>query len=407
VPRVTASCLIATSQTWPSTAVLPALLDRCGATVTALSPGPLGLSGYVTERIACSRSPRVAAAQLRGVLAERAFDWVVVADEMLLQALLEDRDFTRPAPWLPVDQSDAEAVRLVLSKHAFVERAPELDIRIPESRLVRTTFEAMLAAERIGYPIVLKGDHGFGGSEVRVCGDVGALVRASQELFAGNSHLAVQQRIDGARISACVLYDRGAVLSCKAYRAECCHPDAHSASTVHEFFEDDAIPAIAAALGKATGFHGMAGIDFISDGDGTLYALEMNPRPTIGFAGTAANRAFFAPAVRRLLHGDGATIAVPAGRSKETQSYFPGYLIYFASNRAERDSVAWRRFFASLREARPVDGALAAWELARFMYDEFKRRMPALHASAERARGLQATPLRAVRNADGVGVPIR
>jgi hypothetical protein len=381
------------------------LLDGCGAAVTALSPGPLGLSGYVSERIACSRSPRVAAAQLRGVLAERTFDWVVVADEMLLQALLEDRDFARPAPWLPVDQSDANAVRLVLSKHAFVERAPELGIRIPESRLAATTFEAMLAAERIGYPVVLKGDHGFGGSEVRVCEDAGSLVAGSHELFASNSRLVVQQRIDGARTSACVLYDRGTVLACKAYRAECCHPDAHSASTVHEFFEHDAIPAIAAALGKATGFHGMAGIDFLGDGDGTLYALELNPRPTIGFAGTAANRAFFAPAVRRLLHGDAATAAAPASapgeRAKQTQSYFPGYIIYFASNRTDRGPVAWRRFFASLREARIVDGALAAWELARFMYDDFKRRMPGLHATAERARGLQRTPLHAVRNVDG------
>ncbi len=394
-----ARCLIATSQTWPSTAVLPALLDRAGASVVSLSPGPLGLSGYVAERLRCSRDPQLAAAQLRALVAERHFDWTIVADEMLLRALLEGGDAGRSAAWLPVDPADDAAVRLLLSKHAFVERAAELGIPIPESRIAATVIEAMEYARIIGYPVVLKGDRGFGGSEVRECYDARALAIACRELFATNARLVVQRCIVGLRASACVLYDRGTVAAYTSYRAECCYPDSHSASTVHERFEHDSIAPVARALGRATGFHGMAGIDFMSDGD-ALYALEINPRPTIGFAGTEANRAFFAPAVRRLLRGESAGEAIAYDGPATTQSYFPGYLIYFANNLTRRDPRAWRRLFACLREARLLDGGLATWEVSRFAYDEIGKRLPGLHAAAQRARGLGQTPMRALPNPD-------
>lgn len=385
-----ARCLIATTLTWSSTTVIPALLVQSGAAVTSFSPGPLGLSGDVSERLICSREPVLAAHQLRDLLRRRRFDWVIVADEMLLLALIEGVDPAAPPDWLPIDPTDRDAVGLALSKHTFAERAAEIDIRVPEFGFATSMADALRRAREFGFPVVLKGDRGFAGSEVRVCRDTGSLARAIDELIARSGRVLVQRHIVGSPASACVLYDRGAVVAYKAYRAECSYPDVHAASTVHTFFEHPDIEATARALGRATEFHGMAGIDFITDGD-RLFALEINPRPTIGFAGTVANRAFFSPSIRRFLACEPALGTIAYDGREAMQTYFPGYLCYFLKNLAKRDALAFDRLAASLREARSRDAILAAWGISRFAYDEIANRLPGVRTAVARARGSTGT----------------
>jgi hypothetical protein len=380
------TALIATCQTWLSTTTLPALLADAGVKTKALSPWPLSLSRHVGEHIKAPRNPRRAAALLRDTLARRHFDWVIVADEELLRALTEGGELASLASWFPVDPRNAGALRLLLSKHEFAKRAPKLEIPIPESRFAFSVDEAVACAEAFGYPVVLKGAHGFAGLDVHVIDGEGALRHRAAELLVRHEQVLVQRFINGVQASASVLYDRGTVVGYSAYLAQCCHPTANSPSTVHERFRHPAIEPIIRTIGAATRFHGFAGIDFMYDSSsGELYALEVNPRPTIGFSGTAGSRAFFAPLVDKLLRGTAQPTVAYAGR-RPVDVYFPAYLFYFLTRADKRDFGSYRRALACLAEFRPADFKLAAWQIARFVYDEIGKRVPALRARLDLQR---------------------
>jgi glutathione synthase/RimK-type ligase-like ATP-grasp enzyme len=367
------TCLLATCQTWVSTAALPPLLRAAGARVTGLSPWPLRLCSAVAENIAGPRDPREAAATLRRLLAERHFDHVVVADDALLRALIEfgDRDALRG--WFPVDPADDDALAFVLSKHAFTEGATRIGVPVPEFAFARSVDEALDAARSLDFPVVVKGPYGFGGLEVTVAHDAAAVRAASLDVLERYGRALVQRRIDGPNAGACVVYDRGVPLGFKAYLADCAYPTANSASTVHELFEHPALEPIVRAIGAATGFHGLLGIDFVIDRTtGTPFAVEVNPRPTLGFAGATANLRFFAPLLARFLGGSAERLptAVYAGPA-QLQAYFPGYLFYALRARRFGERATYRRLLACLGEIRAAELPLAAWQTLRIVRDRF------------------------------------
>lgn len=366
------SCLIATCKTWPATTVQPALLSAAGARVSALSPGPLLWSSHVAERIKGPRDPISAAVQLRALLDERTFDWVIVADDDLLRAVLEVTDRNKLSRWFPFNPLDDVALGVLTSKYGFALHAPAAGIPVPESFVVDSVAAAASQAEIFGYPVVLKGRQGFSGSDVNVVADKAALLRASAQHIERYGRVLVQRHVVGINVSASILYHRGTLSGYKAYRAECCYPNDTSASTVHEFFDHPSLDAIVRAVGTLTGFHGMLGIDFVyEEKTGTLYAIEINPRPTIGFAGARANVAYFSPLVTKFFEDESGPGIAYAGADR-LQSYFPNYLMYYVSRADKHDPQTTRRLKASFGEYRADEWRLAAWQLLRFARDCFR-----------------------------------
>jgi hypothetical protein len=344
--------------------------------VSAFSPGPfLRLSSHVSGRFAAPRDPVKAALRLRALLSKRYFDWVIVADDDLLHALLENGSRNELVPWLPFDPLDEATVALLTSKHAFAAQAPGHGIPVPESVLARSLSELLGAATLLGYPLVLKGDRGFSGAEVDIVSDEAALRRRAGRHFERYGAVLVQRYAGTASAAASVLYHRGRPSAYSAYRTLCGYPNATSASTVHETFEHPALDGIVRAVGRATGFHGLLGIDFIHDAaSGALYALEINPRPTIGFSGTLANRQFFSPFVAEFLADRAGPGTVYAG-AERVRVYFPTFLCYLATRRGAPDPQNQQRLGLCLREARHADWRLAAWELVRFVRDLVVKRV--------------------------------
>ena len=384
------TCLIATSQTWPSTAVLPSLLAAAGARVSGFSPGQLALSGHVREHFRSPREPGDSAAKLLALLRERSFDWTIVADEALMRALAERPARERLAGWFPVDPNDANALGLVLSKFAFARGAARLGLNIPDSYLAESLEAAVAHATALGFPAVVKGDRGFAGLEVRVVTSAAEVRDAAPPLLRNYGRVLVQRYIAGAPAALSVLYARGEPLVYKAYLAGCCYPKATSASTVHHFFEHPDLELIARTVGAATKFNGMLGIDFMLAESGALYPIEINPRPTLGFSGTAANRRFFAPFIRDFMRGERRGLVAYDGR-EPTQSYFPGYVFYFVDASEKRDARSFALLLASLRESRPAEWRVAGWEILRFVYDGIGARLPRLRAFLDAKRGVSAT----------------
>lgn len=320
------------------------------------------------------------------LLARRRFDWIIVGDEFLLRALAERPDRDAFAGWFPVDPLDAGALELLFSKFAFAQAGPRLGLAIPESFVAATLGEALAYAGVLGYPVVIKGDRGFAGLEVRIVDDQPAARAAAAAVLRRYGRVLVQRCIAGLRVGVGALYDRGEPLVYNSYRTECCFPTPTSPSTVHEFFAHPDVEHVVRSLGAATRFHGMLGIDFMVDSVNGLHPIEINPRPTLGFAGTAANRRFFAPFVARFMRGERGPLVAYDGR-EPAQTYFPGHLFYFMRANRRRDARALGRLAACLREARPAHWRIAAWEIARFAYDEMGEHLPRVRAFLDAKRG--------------------
>jgi hypothetical protein len=361
------SVLVATCKTWVGTAMLPYLLHDAGASVTAFSPWHLKLNPYVREHFTGSRDYAEAAMQLYDLVSQRRFDWVVIADDYLLQAVIERCDLAAPPPWLPFDPRNGDARGLLLSKHEFAEYAPGFGIPVPESDFAGTVEEVALQAKQFGYPVIVKGVHGSAGDAVHVTTDASSLRSASAKLLLASKRVLVQRFVRGPVAAAYVLYDRGEVVGYSTHLLECPFPLSLSAPTVRSPFMHPTIDVIVRNIGNATRFHGLAGIDFVQDEQtGELYTLEVNPRPTAGFSDGPATRAFFAPLVADFLKGN-----APRGRVYDgpMSAQFPAYFFYFLMRADKRSAQSYQRALDSLSKFRPENAGLAVWQIARFAKD--------------------------------------
>jgi hypothetical protein len=361
------SVLVATCKTWVGTAILPHLLHDAGASTTAFSPWYLKLNPYVREHFTGPRDATAAALQLCELMSHRRFDWVIIADDYLLQAVVERSDLAAPPAWLPFDPRDDNARRLLLSKHEFAESAPRFGIPVPESHFASTVEEIAIHVKQFGFPVVLKGVHGSAGDVVYVATDATALGSASSKLLLAGKRVLVQRFVNGPLAAAYVLYDRGEVVGYSTHLLECPFPLDVSAPTVRSRFTHPAFDAVVRAIGAATRFHGLAGIDFVQDEKtGDLYALEVNPRPTAGFSDGPAIRAFFAPLVADFLGGDAPRARVYDG---PTSAQFPAYFFYFLTRADKSSAQSYHRALDSLAKLRLDNAALAMWQIARFTKD--------------------------------------
>jgi hypothetical protein len=350
--------------------MLPHLLRDAGVSTTAFSPWHLKLNPYVSEHITASRDVDEAAEQIERLLASRHFDWVVIGDDDLLSALVERRHPAAPS-WLPFDPWDDDARSLLLSKHGFTEYAARAGIPVPNSHLATTVEEAMVHAHRFGFPVVVKGAQGSAGDAVTVVHDAPALRDAVSKILRSGKHVLVQRYIKGPLASADVLYDRGDVVGYSARLLECPFPQTISPSTVRSRFDHPSVESIVRTVGAQTGFHGLAGIDFVQDETtGELFAIEVNPRPTAGFSDGPATRAFFAPLVAGFLSGNAARGQRYDGPAN---AQFPGHLFYFLLKSDKRDERSYRRALDSLTKLRPDNAGLALWQFARFIRDNARR----------------------------------
>jgi predicted ATP-grasp superfamily ATP-dependent carboligase len=234
----------------------------------------------VEERIAAPVEEGAFSAALREHLAREGgrYAWVLVADENALVELASGADAGWLRGWFPVEP-EAEKLERLISKAAFVAAAAGAGIAVPESRVCLTLEAAEGAAAAIGYPVMVKAARSFGGNGVRLAVSREELAGA----FRGLEKRAplVVQRFEVGRVgSTQVLFDRGRP-SCWAssYKVEV-FPEPFGPSTARELMVHGEMEGMLEAVGSLTGFHGIAGVDWMHRGsDGALLVLEFNPRP--------------------------------------------------------------------------------------------------------------------------------
>jgi hypothetical protein len=255
------------------------MLGVAGCCVTALCPADTSLahSWRIDRNVAIPRDPDCAVESLRGVVDAERFDLVVIADEALLHAM-----GYRLAPWmrgvLPVEPDPATAA-LILDKNRMLQAIDAAGIHVPPFVTVTARDGLREAADRIGFPLLLKDAVGCGGAGVRRAATPQELPAAFDSLAPAGEYTV--QRFMSAR-SGCtdVLFDRG-VPRCwtSAYMLQQ-WPTAFDPSTVRQPVSVPGIAAMLRAVGTATGFHGLGGVDWLEDEHGALSFLEFNARAT-------------------------------------------------------------------------------------------------------------------------------
>lgn len=183
----------------------------------------------------------------------------------------------------------------------------------------------------LGYPCVIKGITGRGGSATRIAMSARQAEVGVMEL--GESHCFAQEFVDGETYIVGGLFDRGRPLRIHAARKSMQYPPRIGPASRLETVDEPVLLDAALATFAVLGVTGLASVDFIRRPSGEFAFLEINPRPWGSIsAAREAGVDLFGP-FAALLRGDSPTadLSYEVGVSS---SVFPLYL-------ASRDE--WRR----------------------------------------------------------------
>ena len=275
LPRV----LLVASDDWLGISRLPRYLSRAGARVSALtSPGfGLAASSFVTERFSTEEGAAKTLESLRRHLETAArYDWIVLADDELLDLAVERRG----EPWLnglfPMRSNDPDAALALISKAAFSRAMSACGVPMPQGRLAAGAAQILAAASDVGFPVIIKPNRGSGGVGI-VSANSRAELAAPAESTRGE--YLVERRLEGRVGGTAVLFDRGAPAWWSSFFKVGVWPEPYGPSCRRLAFEPAGLEALLERLGPALGLHGLFGMDWILTPEQELFVIELNGRP--------------------------------------------------------------------------------------------------------------------------------
>jgi hypothetical protein len=298
--------LITCSAPWTSPARHPWVLRRAGCRVTAFCPAdaPLGSTRFVDRVISAPGTLDAYVTALEQHLEANRYDWVMLTDDMLVEALVKRAHVPALAPCFPVDPA-GPWVGLLGSKAALVEAASELGVPIAPSATGRSREEVGAAAARLGYPVILKQSVSWAGLGVCVARDDAELGAAFDKLAGRDEEPLVVQRLVAGQVGNTIaLYLDGVALCwASAFKART-YPGPFGPSCARQYLTHADVKPMLARFGERTKYRGFVAFDWVLDeATGRLAVIELNTRavPAIHlsrFAGVD-----FARSIRDMLAG--------------------------------------------------------------------------------------------------------
>lgn len=360
-------CLVVTASQWPTHAGLPRLLYDAGFEVTSLGTRrSVGGSRYVHTHVPASSDPGEVTDRLREHLRESPARYarIVVCNEDVLRLAAERFTVEELAAWYPVP---LERASVVTSKEAFLSVAARENVPMPATVACATRDAARAAAQSLGFPVVAKPLHGHGGSAiVRLDSDedIDAIDDAAWPLL-------FQRLLIGTPGTVEALFVRGEPVRWFVSEMLDCFPAPFGPSSARRVIDMPQLEPILRAIGRATGFDGIGGVDWFFDRrSGRIQVLELNARPQTGYDLLPETHTAFALALGQIAKGKR---VAPSGAisvmTTETVAQYPQHL-YFAlfqpglrlRARAERTLAAVRRLDRTdLSVARAHAADLAHW----------------------------------------------
>ncbi|MBX3225785.1 MAG: acetyl-CoA carboxylase biotin carboxylase subunit [Labilithrix sp.] len=186
----------------------------------------------------------------------------------------------------------ASAMRAMGSKTAARAKMAEAGVPIVPGAMCDTTDEAIAAAKKIGFPVMLKAAAGGGGKGMRLVGSEGEMAnaweraRSEAKKFFGDDTVYIEKAILRPRhVEIQVLGDRDGNMvhvferDCSIQRRNQKVVEETPTPAKHASRELIAkMGAIAVQGAKAVGYHSAGTFEFLLADDGSFYFLEMNTR---------------------------------------------------------------------------------------------------------------------------------
>lgn len=350
---------------WSSTVLLARGLECAGHAVTVLTPTGTGTS-YRRRSVEWGSLPRLGSDRVMSALDDRVratpFERVVPLSEAWMERLWR----MRPAWHHCVYPATTEWQReLVASKQRLLAFMAGRGIAVPR--------EVPLAdALDLGFPLVIKGDTGAGGTCVRIVDDARELAAARLRATARGGAWFAQEYIAGPTYLVGALCHDGEAL--RVYAAEKLEqfPPRTGPAIRLRSRDHAALVALGVSVFRELRWTGLVSADVMQRPDGTFVLLEVNPRPwgSIG-AARVAGVDLFGP-FAELIAG-----RVPAAdlrfRADADCMVFPRYLMAERYRglggvaRALRDLFGeqgreWRHPAFALRNLRRLSSLRAQWQ---------------------------------------------
>ncbi|HEX3847008.1 MAG TPA: ATP-grasp domain-containing protein [Steroidobacteraceae bacterium] len=298
--------LLAAAKWWPLAARLAVALRDHGCDIVAVCPAHHSLCYVSGIRAVYPYRGRASLESLRHAMRESRADFVVPCDDGVVAQLhvLHARD-PDLAALIERSLGPAPSYPIVRSRYRLLRLAADLGVRVPETREVLG--EADLAAWHGdgGVPAVVKRDGENGGNGVVISRSLEESIAAYREFRSRPSALTaykrlaidldalglwrrsspfeagvtVQRFIEG-RPANCMFACRGGTLLGVVSVIVVASEGPTGAATVVRIVRDEAMRAAAQTIAGNLGLTGFYGLDFIIDGSGAAYLIEMNPRCT-------------------------------------------------------------------------------------------------------------------------------
>jgi 1-acyl-sn-glycerol-3-phosphate acyltransferase len=292
---------------------LPRLLSRCGFDVDVIStPTPLFRTRRHIRTLTTRATPD---SVLRTALEHTAvtdYDWVVPVNDDFLALLRTRTDIPEADRLRLAPVQSADSLRILSSKIGVCLALEQAGLPTPDFAVVHNVHEAESAAQRIGYPAMLKQDTGHSGVGVTEVHTHEALRKAMTETAA--SPMLLQAKVPGDVIDLSGVFREG-VLVHATYSVETQRLGDFGPSSLREYRSLSTLSAVArrdlVRLGSALHLNGFTSITAIDTPAAGLTFIEVDVRPN---AWVAHGRSVGDdPEVRLQAHALGSSACTPTG----------------------------------------------------------------------------------------------
>ncbi len=307
--------ILATNKYWPGISRLPAGLKRAGFQTYALCPRGSFLSytnflegSIFFPTLTYSRSKIFYVLTLFSIFWFKP-DFIIPGDEEAILVMQNLRKllrrfnvFSKIFSILDRSLPSADYDNMLFSKAQLMSNSEKWNVSVPKNIAVKNEIQLLAAAEKIGYPVVLKIDAGYGGAGVHICETESELIQKFKDekkhsliqkikfkfkdlffvtIFKQNSGISVQHFLNLERGHCSFVAMNGLKLANNAMVTLASHPGRTGPSSVSAGINNSDIKAFAKKIISEIKYSGFGSFDYMYDREkNKIYIIELNARPT-------------------------------------------------------------------------------------------------------------------------------
>lgn len=306
--------IIALNENWTGISRLPFGLDRAGFKTFALCPNKSFLAktkflagSILYPTFSYSRSKLIYLWMVIAFVLTRP-DFVIPGDE---DALLALQNLAANLSGLPILGNISLLIRksltpkehnnLLLSKSIFQEKSRDWGLRAPKNIIVDDLESAVIASEKIGFPLVIKFDAGYGGSGVFICQNIDEMKAQFNSIqknpgpslkdklkkalfisiFINDNKISLQEYIEGMVGQAPFCSLNGKVFAMNSMYKLMTYPGKTGPTSVAQGMQNIDIENFVKTVCQKMNYSGFGSLEYIVESKtNLLYVIELNPRPT-------------------------------------------------------------------------------------------------------------------------------